>query len=166
MLYTREAWAYATLGRMSAFRRATGKAKEALTEAKPAEDPYWVAYFDMAELDGTTGGRLLELANHDKRLADETAERISRAIAVRRPGLLRSSALDQIGLAAARLVQGEMEEAARLGQLAAALVEQTPSDRVRVKLAALYQLSNVHADVPVIAGLLDRIRSLCAAPPT
>ncbi|MGH4010569.1 MAG: hypothetical protein ACRDTH_20825 [Pseudonocardiaceae bacterium] len=72
-------------------------------------------------------------------------------------------ALDQIGLAEARLVQGEMEEASRLGHQAAALVEQTPSDRVRVKLAELYQHSNAHAGIPVIASLRDRIRSLCAA---
>jgi hypothetical protein len=39
MLYTREAWAYAKLGRISAFRRATSRAEDALTEAKPAEDP-------------------------------------------------------------------------------------------------------------------------------
>jgi transcriptional regulator with XRE-family HTH domain len=165
MLYTREAWAYAKLGRISAFRRATGKAEDALTEAKPAEDPYWITYFDVAELEGTTGGRLRELALQDKRLADETVERISQAIALRRPGRLRSSALDQIGLVEVRLIQGEMEEASRLGHRAAALVEQTPSDRVRVKLAGLYQHSNAHADIPVIASLRDRIRSLCAAQP-
>lgn len=165
MLHTREAWAYAKLGRTSAFRRATGKAEDALTEAKPAEDPYWIVYFDLAELEGTTGGRLLELAHQDRRLADESAERISQAIALRRPGRLRSSALDQIGLAEARLVQGELAEASRLGHRAAALVEQTPSDRVRVKLAELYQHSNAHADVPVIGGLRDRIRSLCDVQP-
>ncbi|HEV7453362.1 MAG TPA: hypothetical protein VGO16_18695 [Pseudonocardiaceae bacterium] len=165
MSYTREAWAYAKLGRMSAFRRATGKAEDALTEAKPAEDSYSITYFDVAELEGTTGGRLLELAHHDKRLADETVERISQAIALRRPGRLRSSALDQIGLAEARLVQGEMDEASRLVHQAAALVEQTPSDRVRVKLAELYQHSNAHTDIPVIASLRDRILSLCASQP-
>ena len=163
MLYTREAWAYAKLGRISAFRRATGRAEDALTEVKPSEDPYWITYFDVAELEGTTGGRLLELAHHDKHLADEAAGRISQAITLRHPGRLRSSALDQIGLAEARLIQGELEQAAYLGHHATALVEQTPSDRVRVKLTELYQHSNAHADVPVIASLRDRIRSRCAA---
>jgi hypothetical protein len=59
-----------------------------------------------------------------------------------------------------------MEEASHLAHQAAALVEQTSSDRVRVKLAGLYQHSNAHADVPVIASLRDRIRSLCAAQTT
>jgi hypothetical protein len=165
MLYTREAWAYAKLGRISAFRRATSKAEDALTEAKPAEDPYWITYFDLAELEGTTGGRLLELAHQDKQLAEETAGHISQAIALRRPGRLRSSALDQIGLVEARLIQGEMEEASHLGQQTTALVEQTPSDRVRVKLSELYQYSNVHVDIAVIASLRDRIRPLLASQP-
>ncbi len=159
MLHTREAWAYAKLGRVSAFRRATGKAEDALTETKPAEDPYWIAYYDAAELHGTTGGRLLELAHHDKRLAVETADRIGQAVTLRRPGRLRSSALDHIGLAEARLIQGELEEAAHLGHEAVALVEQTPSDRVRVKLAELYEHSNAYANTPVLVSLRDRIRS-------
>lgn len=165
MLYTREAWAYARLGRISAFRRVTDKAEDALTEARPAEDPYWVSYFDFAELQGTTGGRLLGLAHHDKQFVDEAVKRISQAITLRRPGRLRSSALDQIGLAEARLIQGEMDEASRLANQAAALAEHTPSDRVRVKLAGLYQHSNEYANIPVIADMRDRIRPLCAAAP-
>ena len=92
-------------------------------------------------------------------------ERISQAITFRRPGRLRSSALDQIGLAEARLIQGEMDEASRLANQAAALAEQTPSDRVRVKLVGLYRHSNAYANIPVIADMRDRIRPLCAAAP-
>lgn len=159
MLHTREAWAYAKLGRLAAFRRATAKAEETLTEAKPGDDPYWIAYYDAAELHGTTGGRLLELAHTDRRFAAETA---GQAITLRRPGRLRSSALDQIGLAEARLLQGELDEAATLGFDAAVVAEQTPSDRVRVKFVELYQHSSTHANHPAIAGLRDRIRSLHA----
>jgi hypothetical protein len=36
MLHTREAWAYAKLGRVQAFRRATGKAEDALADASAA----------------------------------------------------------------------------------------------------------------------------------
>jgi len=50
MLYTREAWAYAKQGRISTFRRATGKAEAALAKATPAEDPTWIEYFDASEL--------------------------------------------------------------------------------------------------------------------
>jgi hypothetical protein len=165
MLYTREAWAYANLGRLAAFRRAATKAENALAEAKPTEDPYWITYFDVAELDGTTGGRLLELAQQDHSLAVEAADRIGQAVARRRPGRLRSSALDHIGLTKARLIQGELEEAARVGHEAAAQVERTPSNRVQVKLAALYRHTNRHAGVPAVTDLRDRLRSLLAAQP-
>ena len=160
MLHTREAWAYAKQGRILAFRRATAKAEDALAEVQPTAEPYWIGYFDRAELSGTTGGRLLELAHDRPELAAETAGHIQHAIATRRPGRLRSAALDQIGLAEARLVQGELEEAARLGQLAAGVVEQTPSDRVRVKLNKLYRYTTAYAHVQAIASLRDRVRPL------
>lgn len=59
MLHTREAWAYAALGRATAFQRATNEAIEALADAEAGQEPYWIAYFDSAELAGVTGGRLL-----------------------------------------------------------------------------------------------------------
>jgi hypothetical protein len=91
--------------------------------------------------------------------------RITQAITLRRAERLRSSALDQLGLAEARLIQGEMEEAARLGHQAATLAEQTPSDRVRVKAAELYRHATTHCDIPVITSMRDRLQSLCGTQP-
>jgi hypothetical protein len=54
----------------------------------------------------------------------------------------------------------EVEEASRLGHVAVALAEQTPSDRVRVKLVELYQRSTAFTDVPAMTGLRDRMRSV------
>jgi hypothetical protein len=165
MLHSREAWSYAKQGRISAFRHATAKAEDALAAATPADDPHWISYFDAAELAGTSGGRLLELAHDQPTLADETANYIKRAIRQRGPGHLRSAALDHIGLAEARLIQGELDEAAHLGHEAAAVIEQTRSDRVRVKLVELYQHTTAHAAVPAIAGLRERLRPLTMAVP-
>lgn len=162
MLHSREAWAYAKQGRISAFRKATERAEIALSDARPADDPHWISYFDHAELAGTTGGRLLEMAHRDSRLCNETAAQIQAAISKRRPGRLRSSALDQIGLAEVRLIQDELGEAARLGHEAAGIAERTLSDRVRVKFAELYQHSATHEHNPEIASLRDRIRRLIA----
>src|SRR5690606_40430169 len=57
MLYLREAWAYAKLGRPSAFRRTAEKASAVFDDADRTGDPYWIHYFDAAELTGTIGGR-------------------------------------------------------------------------------------------------------------
>ncbi|MFE7003174.1 helix-turn-helix domain-containing protein [Streptomyces griseus] len=56
MLHTREAWAYAAQGRTAGFQRATAKAAEDLAAAGADDEPYWIAYFDEAELAGVTGG--------------------------------------------------------------------------------------------------------------
>src|SRR5262249_2418686 len=88
MLRTREAWAYAKLGRVQAFRRATGEAEEALADADRSNDPYWIRYLDEAELAGVTGGRLLDLAqeHHYKPVYAREAEAlIGRALKLRRP---------------------------------------------------------------------------------
>lgn len=163
MLFTREAWAYAKQGRVTAFRRATDRAHDALEESAPGEDPQWISYFDAAELAGTTGGRLLELAHRDRRYATEAAEQIEHALATRVGAPLRSMSLDRVGAAEARLLQDEAEEAVRLGHLAVGTVEQTTSDRARVKLAEFYQLTRPLRRQPAMAELRDRMRPLLAA---
>lgn len=165
LLHTREAWAYAAQGRVSAFRRATGMAEDEIATADTSEDPHWIEYFDVSEVAGTTGGRLLELAHRNTDLAAEASSYIEKAIVLRRDGRLRSSALDHLGLAETRLVQGEPEEAARLGMEAADVVELTPSMRVRVKLAELYEYSTTKSSVHAIADFRERVRPLVTSNP-
>lgn len=160
MLYAREAWAYGKLERPSAFRRTCDKAYRAFARADTASDPYWIRYFDAAELSGTLGGRLLEMARHDSCFAAEAACEIERAIELRVPGRLRSSALDKLGIVEARLLQGELDEAARLGHEALNMVEQTASDRVRKKLWNVYGRTDQLAGVRCVAELRDRVRPL------
>src|SRR5260370_27930809 len=92
MLHTREAWAYANLGRVQAFKRATGKAEDALAGADRSEDPYWIRYFDEAELAGTTGGRLLHLAQknpHNPAPPRRAETLLHKALKLRRPDRIR-----------------------------------------------------------------------------
>ncbi|MEU2066994.1 hypothetical protein [Streptomyces anulatus] len=55
MLHTREAWAYAGQGRTAGFQRATAEAAEDIAAGGAHDEPYWIAYFDDAELAGVTG---------------------------------------------------------------------------------------------------------------
>ncbi|CRY81440.1 hypothetical protein SAMN05421776_103522 [Nocardia farcinica] len=162
MLYTREAWAYAMLERPTAFRRTCDKAKSVLADADRAADPYWIEYFDDAELSGTVGGRLLQMARRDPGLAGEAADEISRAIDLRRPDRRRAAALDQLNMVEARLIEGELEEACRVGQAAIAVAEHTASDRVAKKLARVYNRTGRFANVRVVADLRERMRPLVA----
>lgn len=163
MLYTREAWAYAALGRITAFQRAAQMAEDSYVKTQRTNDPHWIQYFDLAELHGTIGGRLLELAASDRTYAESASERISMAIAARRPNRLRSSALDELGLAESYILRGELDEGARLGHIAIETVSQTSSDRVQVQLAGLLHRTEPHARIISIADLRDHMGATIAA---
>ncbi|MGO4616566.1 hypothetical protein AB4305_13515 [Nocardia sp. 2YAB30] len=158
MLYTREAWAYGQLGRPTAFRRTCDKAHEVFENSDPGADPYWIQYFDAAELSGTIGGRLLDIARHDPSFAGEASVYIDRAIQLRRPDRRRSAALDQLGMVEARLIEGELEEACRVGHAGLEVVEQTASDRVAKKLARVYNRTGQFVNVGAVAELRERMR--------
>ncbi|MER6176515.1 XRE family transcriptional regulator [Streptosporangium sp. NPDC001681] len=162
MLHTREAWAYAALGRPEAFRRATDKAEDAFGEIRTSDlDPEWITYFDAAELAGVTGGRYLEMSRRNGQYAAVAVTHIGRALELRRRTSMRSLALDQVGLAQAHLRNGDLDEAVTVGSAAADTAGQVQSDRVRV------QLRELHAEIaarrePVMAGLSERIRETLA----
>lgn len=139
MLHTREAWAYAAMGRGAAFKRATSEAAETLADAGPAEEPYWIAYFDVAELAGVTGGRLLDLARRDPRQhAQAAAESIHKAVVTRPDDAQRSHALDMIGLAECYFLMGDLSSAVEHTRAAVGAAARTQSSRVRTQLAQLY----------------------------
>jgi transcriptional regulator with XRE-family HTH domain len=165
MLSTREAWAYAKQGRLAAFHRATSRAEDHLRDLDPAAEPHWISYFDQAELAGVTGGRLLEAAHLSPRHAEDAAAWLRQAVELRDGNSLRSTALDQIGFAEVRLVQGEHDEAARLGNEALTTVEQTHSSRVRVKLTEFYRHTGARRSTPSIAELRARIKPVLSAAP-
>lgn len=138
MLHTREAWAYAAMGRSAAFRRATSEAAETLAEAHH-DEPYWIAYFDDAELAGVTGGRLLELARQDPHEhAEAAADSIHQALESRAPEARRSHALDAIGLAECHFLMGDLTGAVEHTRTAVYAAERTQSNRVRTQLGQLY----------------------------
>lgn len=161
MLHTREAWALAALDRRTGFERATAAAEDAITEAH-ADEPHWIQYYDLAELHGTTGGRLLEAAYNRPEFADAAAARITSSIEARRGRGLRSSALDEIGLTEASLIRGDFPEATRVGNSALDIAEQTSSDRVHVQLS---QLQSLVGRIPTqqTVELRDRVESVLSS---
>jgi hypothetical protein len=166
MLHTREAWAHAKLGRVQAFKRATGNAEDALAIARHAEDPHWIRYFDEAELAGVTGGRYLDLAEaHADQLAyPRQAQALKeRALTLRQAASMRSLSLDQAGLTKAYFVQRELDAAVSAGHRAIDLAAQTQSDRVRVKLSDLYRMTVPHKSVPAVREFSDRLAATLSA---
>jgi hypothetical protein len=138
MLATREAWAYAAMGRTGAFHRTTEEAADHLADAGP-DEPYWINYFGEAELNGVTGGRLLDLARHEPRqYAGQAADSIHQALAVRGPEAGRSYTLDIIGLAECNFLTGDLTSAVVHTRKAVQAASTIRSRRVREQLAKLY----------------------------
>lgn len=164
MLRTREAWAYAAMGRVAAFRRATGQAEEELASAGPQEEePHWIGYFDQAELTGVTGGRLLDLARADPRSHSEAAaEHIRTALDARGTEAGRSHALDRIGLAETRFLAGDLTGAVAETRRAVEAASLTQSSRVRTQLGALYQYTVGRSESRAVREARDSIREQLA----
>lgn len=164
MLHTREAWCYANLGRVEAFRRATDMAEDELASAGGDDhDPYWITYFDAAELAGVTGGRLLDLSHRDPRQSKNAVEHITRALELRKPTSLRSRALDQAGLAQLHFLSGDVEQAVVVGTQAVETAHRTKSDRVRLQMRELYAASTAYRHGPQVAELRERLREPVAS---
>lgn len=164
MLHTREAWAYAAMGRSAAFRRATNEAAEALTGTGTGEEPYWITYFDEAELAGVTGGRLLEMArNEPQQHAEQAAASIREAVARRGPEAGRSHALDAIGLAECHFLMGDVSEAVKHTRHAVEVAAHTQSARVRTQLGQLYPYTVGRASSRPVAEARTMIRDLLSS---
>ncbi|WP_098009196.1 helix-turn-helix domain-containing protein [Streptomyces sp. sk226] len=165
MLHTREAWAYAAQGRLAGFQRATAKAGEDLAAADvDGDEPYWIAYFDEAELAGVTGGRLLDFARaNPRRHAFQAAERIRTALASRGPEAGRSHALDRIGLAECAFLVGDVQGAAAETALAVRAACGTRSGRVRTQLGQLYPYTVGHSASRPVREARDSIRDLLSS---
>ncbi|MFJ7996904.1 helix-turn-helix domain-containing protein [Streptomyces sp. NPDC096310] len=165
MLHTREAWAYAAQGRTAGFQRATARAAEALATAGPnEEEPYWIAYFDDAELAGVTGGRLLDLARQDPhRHAERAAAEIRSALSSRGAEAGRSHALDRIGLAECRFLVGDVTGGAEETHRAVDAARLTQSGRVRSQLGELYPYTVGHSTSRTVREARDSIRDLLSS---
>lgn len=164
MLHTREAWALATMGRTAAFRRATEQARAALSTAEQGEEPYWIAYFDEAELAGVTGGRLLDLARADpRRHAEAAAASIQQALDARGAEAGRSHALDWIGLAQCAFLMGDVTGGVKHTHAAVEAARRTRSSRVRVQLGELYPYTVGRSASSSVRGARDSIRDLLSS---
>ncbi|SBT89530.1 hypothetical protein GA0115233_101023 [Streptomyces sp. DI166] len=164
MLHTREAWAYAAMGRSAAFRRATSEAADALADAAPGEDPYWIAYFDESELAGVTGGRLLDLARTDpQQHAEAAAASIRAALTNRSAEAGRSYALDLIGLAECHFLMGDVKCAVDHTHRAVDAAGRTRSNRVRAQLGQLYPYTVGHSASRTVGEARARIREVLSS---
>ncbi|GAA3980995.1 helix-turn-helix domain-containing protein [Thermobifida alba] len=159
MLYTREGWAYARMGRVQAYRRTVAQAEELLDGDTSESLPEWARTIDHAELSGVVGARYRDLAQGQedpaakRKNAEEAVHHITRALRLRPAEQRRNQAFDLIGLGRTYLLLGEPVEAARAVRDAVAVAGGLGSGRVRRRLHDWHREAAPFHREPVVAEL-------------
>ncbi|MBE1586990.1 hypothetical protein ACFPOI_01045 [Nonomuraea angiospora] len=100
-------------------------------------------------------------ATGNAEVAGDALDHIRQAVALRQRSSMRSLALDQVGLAYAHLISGDLDEAVTVGNAAADTAGQVQSDRLRVRLREFYLEIETRKD-PIVAPLQQHIRETLA----
>jgi len=171
MLKVVEARAHAKLGHMNstdrwrrieAVRRCVTDAEDLFTDRSLHEvDPWlsesWLRYFDETELAGDTGNAWFDLAPFDGYAAQESEQRLQRAVTGFGDDYARSRAFSTVKLATLRLTRGEPEEAGQILTSVFHDMEQMNSARVANDLHEFTGRAQRYRDVPEIQELTKRL---------
>ncbi|GAA2692027.1 MULTISPECIES: helix-turn-helix domain-containing protein [Actinosynnema] len=163
LLLTREAWAYAQLGRVKEFHRAVGQAQDSFAQREHGSEPWWLQSFDEAELEGVIGARLRDLAAHDPSQALLAEKHILRALELRDPARVRNRAFDVIGLARTKMAAGDPEAACGLIQQVLPTAVGLASGRVVRKLQDFAKEAERHRELPLVRDTREAIRGVRTA---
>ncbi len=159
MLYTREGWAYARMGRAQAYRRTVAQAEEAIDGGARESLPGGGRTFDHAELSGVVGARYRDLAQGQddpaarRRSAESSVHHITEALRLRPPSQRRGQAFDLIGLGRTYLLLGEPAEAAKAVRNAVEVGDGLGSGRVRRRLRDWHREAAPFHREPAVAEL-------------
>ncbi|WP_203789623.1 hypothetical protein [Paractinoplanes rishiriensis] len=163
ILHTNTAWAYALLGQETQVSDHLVRARDELAQADPRSAPTWTQFaLDPADLHGISAVIHTELARHPHHHhhADTALEHAHHAVALRQPHDQRSRIFDQISLAAASILTGDLAAGGRHATTAVDLAENgMTSARVTDRLDALWALVSPHHDEPEIAAFGQRINA-------
>ncbi|MEU6698814.1 hypothetical protein [Pseudonocardia sp. NPDC046786] len=112
MLAVREAWGHARRGDFARFHAAADVARAAHPGDSDDGEPSALAGFDTAELHGTLGARLRDLATRDPRHGPAAIDHIESALRLRDPARARCRAFDLVSLGRTHLITRDGEAAA------------------------------------------------------
>ncbi|WP_235921521.1 helix-turn-helix domain-containing protein [Lentzea tibetensis] len=163
LLLTREAWAYAQMGRVREFHHAVGMAQDVFAQRETAQEPRFLHSFDEAELEGVIGARCRDLAVHDPKQAIYAEQHITRALALRDPSKVRNRAFDVIGLARTKMVAGDPEAACGLINEVLPTAAKLSSGRVLRKLQDFAKEAAGHRHLKAVQDTTEAIRAIRTA---
>lgn len=163
MLCANEAWAYALLGDSTQALKSIGRSQDEFARADPASAPGWVRFFGTADLHASIGVVHAMLPNRTTHYRSAAVEGFARSLQIRGPEMARSRTFELTELAAIHLVDGDVDQGAKVGHEAVDLAEQIRSVRVTDRLAPLQAYAEQRRRSPDARDLADRIANLRVA---
>ncbi|MGH8920170.1 MAG: XRE family transcriptional regulator [Actinomycetes bacterium] len=160
LLHNSRARDLARLGEAQDAVSAVGTADEAFSHTSPTDDPPWMDSYTESRHLGFSGSVLWELGMHGQYIT-ETHHRLTRAITTRTEG--RGRTRSQLQRAQLIMVTGDPREAVALGTQALDWTGSLRSGKVVEELRDLSRLAEPHANLPEVADLRARLRTVIAA---
>ncbi len=163
MLHALEARAYANMGQVNKCHRAVRMAEDTFADARPAEDPAWISFFNEAELHAENAHSYRDLAyvaGRSPTYASLARPEMLRAVDGFRddPVHQRAYALNLVGMGTVHLLMGEPEQAAHFTEHAITVAKRVRSERVNTRIRKTTQTAfRDFGDVPEVVQLSDRL---------
>ena len=156
MLETVRAWAHASMGNHRATTTSIRAAETYFERDNGEPGPKWLGFFDEADLHGMEALIYRTLADTDPRVAPLAQHHAEQAMTLR-PGLCRSHLFDQLSMASASLIAGDLDRGNAYATQAAQGLAHTSSTRPRHRAKALLQLMDRYRHEPVLSGARGQI---------
>ncbi|MFD9220009.1 hypothetical protein ACFWDI_08270 [Streptomyces sp. NPDC060064] len=163
MLHTARARAFGKMGNVRDTMTAVGRADDAFADARPDEDPPWMAYYDAAQHAGDTAHALFDLAILAGQDPGRAGRRFFTAVQGHDDAFKRSRAISRTKLAALMMAKGDPRQAAKVGHDVLDEVGRLTSKRAVDDLRQLGQFAAAHPKVSDAVRLQERIRATVRA---
>jgi hypothetical protein len=140
LLFAMEARAYSTIGEVNRCARAARLAEDTFSDCGRGDnDPDWLKFFSLAELNAENAHSYRDLAYHTTRsplYASMSAPVMERAVDLFRedPDHVRSYAFNLIGMSSVHLLQNEPEQAVVMAKQAVDIATRVRSERLNTRI--------------------------------
>ncbi len=152
-----EAASRAAIGDWTGARRALDLSSDAFAAVDPGNEPEWLGFFDKGELLAQYGRVYRDWARADRRRGDDAVRWVADAIDAFGPQNVRSTVLNQVGLASAYFLADAPDLALQAGTTARRQATALTSPRVIERIANLRRDAARHLHLPDVA---DFVRTL------
>lgn len=152
-----EAASRAAIGDWDNAQRALAHSSDAFTDVDPGNEPEWLGLFDKGELLAQYGRVYRDWARADPRHGVEAVRWVTDAIDAFGPQSIRSTVLNQVGLASAYFLADAPDLALQAGNAARQQAQTLTSPRVIERIANLRRDTKRHMHLSEVAGF---VRSL------